>query len=111
MKCKNTIAGLTAMMIIGLSQASYADTADTVDNAFKFCRALDATGMLSKPCDVSGWNHSIDVTMDTSSSEARKICSAIVAQASRVGASFDRGWKVRIYSPYSNGNTIAQCSF
>jgi len=95
-------------MIFGLSQASYADT---VDNAFKFCSALDATGILSKPCEVSGWNKSIDVTMDTSSTEARKICSGIVAQASQVGARFDRGWKVRIYSPYSNGNTIAQCSF
>ena len=108
MKRRNTIAGLAATMILGLSQVSYADT---VDNAFKFCSALDATGMLSKPCDVSGWNQSIDVTMDTSSSEARKICSGIVAQASQVGAHFDRGWKVRIYSPYSNGNTIAQCSF
>ena len=96
------------MMIIGLSQASYADT---VDNALKFCSALDGTGMLSKPCDVSGWNQSIDITMDAASSEARKICSGIVAQASQVGASFDRGWKVRIYSPYSDGNTIAQCSF
>ena len=108
MKCKNTIVGFAVAMILGLSQASYADT---VDNAFKFCSALDATGLLSKPCDVSGWNQSIDVTMDTSSTEARKMCAGIVAQASQVGARFDRGWKVRIYSPYSNGNTIAQCSF
>ena len=108
MKCKNTIAVLAATMIIGVSQVSYADT---VDNAYKFCSALDATGLLSKPCNVSGRNQSIDVTMDASSSEARKMCSGIVAQASQVGARFDRGWKVRIYSPYSNGNTIAQCSF
>jgi len=85
--------------------------ADTVDNAFRFCSALDGTGLLSKPCEVSGGSQAIDVTIDTSSSEARKICSSIVAQASQVGAHFDRGLKVRIYSPYSNGNTIAQCSF
>lgn len=79
MKCRKTVAGLAAMMVLGLSQVSHADT---IDNAFKFCSALDATGVLSKLCDVSGWNQSIDVTMDTSSSEARKICSGIVAQAS-----------------------------
>lgn len=108
MKCKNTIVGFIVAIIIGMSQASYADT---VDNAFKFCRALDSTGLLSEPCDVSGWNQSIDIIMDTSSAEARKICAGIVAQAAQVGARFDRDWKVRIYSPYSNGNVIAQCRF
>lgn len=99
------------LMAISLTFLPIAAGADTVDNAFRFCRALDGTGVLSKPCEVSGWSQAIDLSIDTSSSEARKICAGIIAQASQVGAHFDKGWKVRIYSPYSNGNTIAQCGF
>lgn len=101
----------TALVAVAIALLPQAASADTVDNAYGFCSALDGTGLLSKPCEVSGWSQAIDVSIDTSSSEARKICAGIVAQASQVGAHFDKGWKVRIYSPYSNGNTIAQCSF
>jgi hypothetical protein len=108
MKLRKISTTFVAIVVVGLSQVSIADT---VGNAYRFCSALDATGLLNKPCDVSGSNQSIDVTMDTTSSEAMEMCSFIVTQASQVGAHFDRGWKVRIYSPYSSGNTIAQCNF
>jgi len=103
MNFKNTLMKLTVVFALGFSHVS---SADSVDTAFRFCDALDATGLLSKPCKVSGWNMSIDVSIDTTSSEARSICQGIAAQA---GSSFDSGWKVRIYSPYSSENTIAQC--
>lgn len=109
MNSRHTKSALLALAIISLT--SQAALADSVENAYRFCSALDSTGLLSQPCKVSGWNQAIDATIDTSSSEARKICAGIVAQASQIGARFDKGWKVRIYSPYSNGNTIAQCSF
>ncbi|MCK5284954.1 MAG: hypothetical protein KAJ86_05145 [Alphaproteobacteria bacterium] len=104
---KVIITVLSVTAFLGFSQIS---KADTVDNAYKFCYALDSTGLLSEPCKVSGWGRSIDVSIDTSSSEARKICSGIVAQASQLNIRFDDGWKIKIYSPYSNGNTIAQCN-
>ncbi|MCG8613583.1 MAG: hypothetical protein MI864_23980 [Pseudomonadales bacterium] len=84
--------------------------ADTVDNAHRLCSVFDGTGLLSKPCDVSGWNQAVDVSMDTSSSEARKICSGVADMMAQKNIRFDRGWKIRIYSPFSNGNTIATCS-
>lgn len=84
--------------------------ADTVENAFRLCTVFDATGILSKPCDVSGWNQAVDVSMDTNSSEARKICSAVAELMAQKNIRFDRGWKIRIFSPFSNGNTIATCS-
>jgi len=105
---KKLFYGMLITIILGISQISYADS---VDNALKFCSALDTTGMLSTPCNVSGSNKSIDVTIDTSNSEARKICRGITAQAYQVGAQFEKGWKVRIYSPYGGVDAIAQCYF
>jgi len=104
MICKKWLSHLTITVLLIGSQAAYA--VDSVDNAFKFCTALDGTGLLSKPCEVSGWSLSIDISIDTTSNEARKICSGIASQG---GGRFDRGWKLKIYSPYSNGNTLAQC--
>jgi len=64
--------------------------------------------MLSHPCEVSGWNQAVDVSIDTTSSEARKICSEVSEMISKQ-MKFDRGWKIRIYSPFSNGKTITTC--
>jgi hypothetical protein len=84
--------------------------ADTVDNAYRLCSVFDGAGLLSKPCDVSGWNQAVDVSIDTNSAEARKICSGVADMMAQKNIRFDRGWKIRIYSPFSNGNTIAQCA-
>lgn len=100
---------LIAAAIVMASNAPFA-FADTVDNAYRLCSVFDGTGLLSKPCDVSGWNQAVDVSMDTSSSEARKICSSVADMMAQKNIRFDRGWKIRIYSPFSNGNTIATCS-
>jgi hypothetical protein len=108
MNRRNIHATLVSAAIALLPQVA---GADTVYNAFRFCSALDGTGLLSRPCKVSGWSQAFNVSSDTTSSDARDSCAGIVAQASQVGAHFDKGWKVRIYSPYSNGNTIAQCCF
>lgn len=84
--------------------------ADTVDNAYHLCSVFDATGLLSQPCEVSGWNQAVDVSMDTNSTEARKICSGVSAMMAKEDILFGPDWKIRIYSPYSNENTIATCN-
>ena len=73
---RNMNAKLVAIAIAVLPQIV---TGNTIDNAFKFCSVLDGTGLLSKPCKVSGWSQSIDVSIDTSSSEARRICTGITS--------------------------------
>ena len=98
-------------LIVSLFLVSGLFGANTVDNAFILCRALDNTNLLSKECSVSGWNQSVDVHMDMSSGEARKTCPELVSFAKSNGLRFDKGWKLKIFSPYSNGNTIAQCNF
>lgn len=84
--------------------------ADTVDNAYQLCSVFDATGLLSQPCEVSGWNQAVDVSIDTNSAEAREICSGVAAMMAKGDIFFDSGWKIRIYSPYSDENTIATCN-
>lgn len=100
---------LIAVAIYLASNAPFAFS-DTVDNAYRLCSTFDDTGFLSEPCDVSGWNQAVDVSIDTDSSEARKICSGVAGIMAQKNIRFDRGWKIRIYSPYSNNNTIATCN-
>lgn len=81
----------------------------SVDSAFAFCAYSDSTGLTSAPCEVSGWKSTVTVTLDMSSSEARKFCASLSLLESKLSLRFDRGWTLLIKSPYSNGNSIAYC--
>lgn len=100
-----------AIMVVSALFATSANAAEdkSVDNAFYVCALIDATGYSSSPCDVSGWGSKVTATIDTTSSEARKMC-ALVAQTVRSkGKDFRPGWTLEIVSPYSNGKSIAYC--
>jgi hypothetical protein len=86
---------------------SFPAWADSIDDAYKICAAADSTGVTSQPCSVSGRN--VDIYVDASGSTANEICRAMANLMFQQGVRFDRGWKIRIYSPFSGGNTIAQC--
>jgi len=90
------------------AQLSYAE--DSVNNAYKVCAWFDASDVLSKPCDVSGWSSAIDVSIDVNGIDARKICALAIPTMKENKVKFDKGWKIRIYSPFSGDNTIAQCA-
>jgi len=91
-----------------LSQAVFAE--DTIDKAMKLCAVFDGTGLLSEKCKVSGFNQSVDVSIDTSAKEAMKICNEIVSMLTKDKVYFDDGdWTIRFFSPFSNGKTIANC--
>lgn len=96
---------LLNILIISLFSVSFLNA--NVDNAFKLCRIMDNIGTLSKPCEVSGWDSSVSITLDISSYEAIVICRLTTQKMQELGLTFDRGWTLKIYSPYSNGNTIA----
>ena len=79
---------------------------DDVDNARKICDSLDNTGVLTKPCELSTgfYDLSIEMTANLTPAQARLICKKYAQKS--LGVS---GWNLKIYSPFSNGNTIAQC--
>ena len=97
---------LLSLGFLIITQHSFADV---IDDAYKLCKAMDASGMATE-CKVSGWNSRIDVTIDTNGTEARKICAGVVAQMSQLTSSFKGKWQLRILSPYSGEKAIAVCT-
>jgi hypothetical protein len=83
--------------------------ADAVDNAFRLCAVFEKTGLTTE-CKVSGWGSTVDVRMDTSGAEARKICISVVDLMAQQKLSFAGKWKLRIFSPYSGEHPIAVCT-
>jgi hypothetical protein len=83
--------------------------ADTIDNAIKLCAVFDSTGLLSESCKVEGLHQSVTVSIDTSSVEALQICKQASGMLLKDKIKFDKGWKINIFSPFSNGKTIATC--
>jgi len=81
-----------------------------VENAYIICGAAEETGMLSQECNVSGFNSTVDLYIDTNSREAMKICRGIRDGARSEGLKFGNDWTIRIFSPFSGDRTIAQCS-
>lgn len=97
------------LSIVVMFGAGIQANADTINNAYALCKTFDDTGVLAKPCEVSGWGQSVDIPVAISSTEARAICAMYADRAKEVGMKFDEGWTIKIYSPYSGENTIAVC--
>lgn len=81
--------------------------ADDTDDAFRLCRAMEATNLTTQ-CEVNG--RSVDVTIDTNGAEARKICAGVAQQMAQKTRSFAGRWKLRVFSPYSGTKPIAVCT-
>jgi len=75
--------------------------------ALHLCAVFDNTGDLSEKCEISGT--SVKISLDTSTREARKICAGVANTISLSGGTFDRGWRLTIYSPTSGRRAIASC--
>jgi Sel1 repeat len=84
-------------------------TTNSVESAYKLCAYFDATKLLSQKCSVSGWHSSVDISLDMAPADARKFCNILPGFFSRWRVAFDRGWRVRIYSPFSGERPIATC--
>lgn len=81
---------------------------DSVDYAFDLCEALDATNELSSKCKVNG--RKIEISADTTTPNAKLLCSSVQSLVIKNGAIFEQGWLLKIYSPLSGDKTIAECS-
>ena len=93
-----------------LAVPCWASSNPSVDNAFRLCTGLDATGSLTQECEVSGWNSTVSIKTDLKPAEAREFCVGIVGIAKKKGWTFDPKWQLKIYSPYSGDSTIAFCN-
>jgi hypothetical protein len=82
--------------------------ADVIDDAFRLCAAAKQTGMTSQ-CEVKGGSRAIEMTIDTTSAEARKMCVGIVGMMAKQTRSFASKWELRIFSPYGP-RPIASCT-
>lgn len=105
---KTRILQTTASFLLLLTTPLIA-IANSGESALRLCAMLDASNLLSKPCEVAGWGGTVNMTVDMSASEARKTCAAVVNIVQKQGLKFDRRWKLNIYSPYSGESTIAFC--
>jgi hypothetical protein len=97
-------------LLLATTVFAAADSKTSVDNAMRLCATIDATGLVSKPCSVSGWNSTVDATIDMNSSEARNLCHKLVESLRSKAMRWDKGWTLKIYSPYSGSNSIAFCN-
>lgn len=92
-----------------LALASPLVTADVIDDAYRLCKAMEATGLTTE-CEVKGWGSTVDVTIDTSGSEGRKICAGVADMMAKQTRTFAGKWKLRIFSPFSGQRPIAVCT-
>lgn len=104
---KQLIAILLISLATGFAVESRADESDYISaaSAHVLCAALDSTGVLSKKCEVIGWDRSVNISAAISAVTARQVCN----QWSDSGLYFDPEWTLKITSPYAN-SSIAECS-
>ena len=79
-----------------------------VDDAYKVCKAMTNTGLVSE-CTVHGFGRTVDVRIDTSGAEARKICAESSSMISKMTPRFAGQWQLQIFSPFSGEHPIAVC--
>lgn len=104
---KRAILALTLVLSAAPVSAVRADAETSVRNAYILCEVFDL--IATEPCTVSGWNMSVDATVDMNSTDAKTACTGVVSRMRAKGYLFDPGWTIRIYSPFSGDNTIARC--
>ncbi|PDT30764.1 hypothetical protein CO660_05300 [Rhizobium sp. L9] len=81
---------------------------ESTDHAYRMCSAMENTGVASV-CTVSTASHTVTITINMVSSEARTFCAGAVSQMHQVGAQFAPGWTLQIVSPVS-GSSVAECN-
>lgn len=82
---------------------------DAVSAAYRLCEAAKGSGMASD-CDVSGWGKAVEIRVDTNAAQARVICAGMAEQMASASSGFrGKGWKLRVFSPFSGEHQLAEC--
>jgi hypothetical protein len=102
---------LAAMMAFVASGAQAEDL--TLRSARALCAWFDATKLLSEKCSISAWNSTLDISIDMTADDARKLCEQLPTLLAKnkpdLPLALDDAWQLRIFSPYSGERTIATC--
>lgn len=106
---KTVIFLVGALVLLSVAPKAHADANTTINSAQRLCAAIDGTGLASEKCSISAWHSSVDMRIDTNTTEARKMCQQMVELMREKGFKFDAGWQIRIYSPYSGDHTLTTC--
>lgn len=93
----------------GAETTELSDLDKTVLHASALCKAVDKSGIATTPCEISGWNSTITVTMVADDSTAHEFCDTATSFVRKGGYHFNAGWELHVVSPYSNGTPIARC--
>lgn len=95
---------------VSSSYSSSSSKPDAVDAAYSLCAMMDNTRLVSE-CEIKGWGSTVDVTIDTVGSEAVQMCSDTTSLIAGKTTLFSgKGWKLRIFSPYSGDRPLATCT-
>ena len=108
-----TSAGLTCAGACALLLACPASLAqaNSLDNAYKFCGVLDATGVLAAKCAVSSFSSTVGLLVKANAEQATEFCAMVAGMAGENGLAFDPQWKVQVHSPQSGNVPLAVCRF
>jgi hypothetical protein len=87
-----------------------ASVESSVASATRLCAIFDSMGTLSEKCKIAGYDFAVEISLDTSGAVATKICADAATNMAKAKLMFDPQWQLKIYSPFSNGKTIAVCN-
>lgn len=97
---------LLATLLLFLPPA-FAD--DGLGNAYFLCDIFEKT-RVSSDCQASNGTSTVDVIIDTNSTEAGKVCTVIVNKMVQMGRSFGGQWQLRIFAPDRADQPLAACA-
>lgn len=91
--------------------ASAQNQPDAVDYAYALCTMLKKTGDVTQcKVNIRSDGNSVDATIDTGGTDARKICSGVANEMAQKTHTFAGKWQLRIFSPYGQEGPIAACT-
>jgi hypothetical protein len=101
---------LPILLLAGCGKQEESKSIKAVDDAYRVCAAFTGT-KLTTECTVHAGARSIDVRIDTSGEEARKMCAGSVEKIGSYTANLHETWKLQIFSPFSGDHPMAVCQF
>lgn len=79
-------------------------------NASRVCSAFMDTDLIIS-CEITRSELSVDVQINTSAGEARKMCRFVPGMVSAYTSTLERRWRLRIFPPFDSESPLAVCSF
>lgn len=81
---------------------------DGLKNAYFVCDIFEKTG-ISTECQASNGTSTVDVIIDTTPTEAAKVCAVIANNMAQKGRSFGGQWQLRVFAPNRADQPLAAC--